>query len=136
MDTGHGGEDRRSGHLFLHDNRLHITRSDVIPHNKIPARLTKQANLMIMVMTGMEKLQNCKRSHPELTQLYALENVGDDLENDPLPLVNQFFLTLVCDLLVDALFPAEHLDHADDVHDLGHSLNTPVRLQKKNSVMR
>ena len=90
-----------------------------------------------MVMTGMEKLQNCKSHCPlEPVNLYALENVGDDLENDPLPLVNQFFLTLVCDLLVDALFPAEHLDHADDVHDLGHSLNTPVRLQKKNSVMR
>ena len=89
-----------------------------------------------MVMTGMEKLQNCKRRHPEPTQLYALENVGDDLENDPLPLVNQFFLTLVCDLLVDALFPTEHLDHADDVHDLGHNLNTPVRLHKKYTVIR
>jgi len=90
-----------------------------------------------MVTTGMEKLQNCKCHRPELVQLYALENVRDDLENYPLPLVNQFFLTLVRDLLVNAFFPTEDLDHADNVHDLGHNLNTCIRLQnKKYTIMR
>jgi hypothetical protein len=89
-----------------------------------------------MVMTGMEKLQNCQCLRPEPVQLYALENVRDDLEDDPLPLVNQLFLTLGCDLLVDAFLPTEDLDHANDVHDLSHNLNTRVRLQKKKTVMR
>jgi len=83
-----------------------------------------------MVMTGMEKLQNLKCHHPGPVQLYALENIRDDLEDNLLPLVTQFFLTLACDLLVDAFFPAEDLDHADNVHDLSHNLNTGVRLQK------
>ena len=84
-----------------------------------------------MVMTGMEKLQDFKCYHPGPVQLYALENVGNDLEDNLLPLVGQFFLTLACDLLVDTVFPAENLDHADNVHDFGYNLNTGVRLQKK-----
>jgi hypothetical protein len=83
-----------------------------------------------MVMTGMEKLQNYQYHHSESVQLYTLENVRDDLEDDPLPLVCQFFLTLNCDLLVHAFLPTKDLDHANDVHDLRHNLNTRVRLQK------
>ena len=45
-------------------------------------------------MTGMEKLRNCQCLHLEPVPLYRLENVRDDLEDDPLPLVCQLFLTL------------------------------------------
>jgi len=83
-----------------------------------------------MVMTGMEKLQNFQYPHPEPVRPHTLENVRDDLEDDPLPLVCQFFLTLCRDLLVDVFLPTEDLDHANDVHDLSYNLNTRVRLQK------
>ena len=67
----------------------------------------------------------------KLLQLHALENVRDDLEYDPLPLIGQFFFTFACDLLVDPFLPTKDLDHANDVHDLGHNLDTRVRLRKK-----
>ena len=82
-------------------------------------------------MIGMEKLQPCKYRYPEPVQLYVLENVRDDLEDNPLLLVGQFFLTFVRDLLVDTFLPTEDFDHADDIHNFCHNLNTCVRLWKK-----
>lgn len=82
-------------------------------------------------MIGMEKLQPCEHRYPEPVQLYVLENVRDDLEDNPLLLVGQFFLTFVRDLLVDTFLPTEDFDHADDIHNLCHDLNTCVRLWEK-----
>ena len=79
----------------------------------------------------MEKLPICQYHHLGLLQLHALENVRDDLEYDPLPLISQFFLALACNLLVNAFLPTKDFDHANDVHDLGHNLDTRVRLRKK-----
>ena len=86
-----------------------------------------------MVMTGMEKLQNRQCLHPERVPQYTLENVRDDLEDDPLPLVNQFFLTLGRDLAVDVFLPTKDLDHPNHIHDLSHDLNTRVRLKETSS---
>lgn len=87
-----------------------------------------------MVITGIEKLQNFQNHHLQPVKLHVLENVGDDLEDNPLPLVGQLFLTLGCDLLVDTFLPTESLDHTNDVHDLSYNLNTCIRLQEKTEM--
>lgn len=83
------------------------------------------------MITGMEKLLTCQCHHLEPVQLHILENIRDDLEYNPLPLVGQFFFTFACDLLVDPFLPTEDLDHPNDIHDFRHSLNTCIRLQKE-----
>ena len=62
--------------------------------------------------------------------LYVLEDVRNDLEDDFLPLISQFFLTFGRDLVVDVFLPTEDLDHANDVHDFSYNLNARIRLQE------
>ena len=89
------------------------------------------------MIIGMEKLPICRYHHLELAQLYVLENIRDDPEYNPLPLVGQSFFTFACDLLIDPFLPTEDLDHLNDIHDLHHSLDARIRLRKnKNETSR